>query len=155
MRQRQSRRFQHGVTLIEILIVLAIIATLTALVMPHFHQYQQTQARKAAIERLVQLQAWVEMQVITKAYYPSIFHSTLLEKGLICSDCQVSSDYQFSIEGSDTGYRIIAHPQVDGRQHDDPCNRLVLYPNGVITSVSAETSCSLPSQQKTPGFSLK
>ncbi|KKA44371.1 MULTISPECIES: type IV pilin protein [unclassified Salinivibrio] len=146
MRQRQSRRFQHGVTLIEILIVLAIIATLAAVVVPHFHQYQQTQARKAAIGRLVQLQAWVETQVITKAYYPSVSHSELLEQGLVCADCQVSSDYQFSIKGSKTSYRIIAHPLADSRQHDDPCNRLVLHPNGVITSMSAETSCSLPSE---------
>ncbi|SIN73430.1 type IV pilin protein [Salinivibrio sp. ES.052] len=134
----------RGVTLIEMLLVLAIVATLVGITVPHYSDYQQTQVRKEATRHLIQLQAWVETRFITTEQYPTESDSAVLEEHALCPDCQLSTEYQFRVYGGKREYKITATPREDSQQRDDPCGQLVLYPNGLVTTTASSTSCPLP-----------
>ncbi|WP_164831537.1 type IV pilin protein [Salinivibrio socompensis] len=144
MRLYSCRYLQHGVTLIEMMLVLAIIATLAGIAIPSYAEYQQRQTRQAATRHLIQLQAWIEQQFITAEQYPSVSDAATLETKALCADCQLSPDYRFEIQGGKDAYKILAYPRSDHSQTDDPCATLVLYANGLITSTSSNASCPLP-----------
>ncbi|WP_102504754.1 type IV pilin protein [Salinivibrio kushneri] len=151
MRLSFCRYLQHGVTLIEMMLVLAIIATLAGVVIPSYAEYQQRQTRHAATRHLIQLQAWVEQQFITTKHYPSVSDATDLEAKALCADCQLSPDYRFEIQSGEATYKILAHPRANHSQTDDPCATLVLYANGLITSTSSNASCPLPQDRAKNG----
>lgn len=151
MRLYSCRYLQHGVTLIEMMLVLAIIATLAGIAVPSYAEYQQRQARQAATQHLIQLQAWVEQQFTMADQYPSVSDAARLEKAL-CADCQLSPAYLFEIQGGEAAYKILAHPRTSYPQIDDPCATLVLHANGLITSTSSNASCPLPHARSTNTF---
>lgn len=152
MRLYFCRYLQHGVTLIEMMLVLAIIATLAGMAIPSYAEHQQRQTRQAATRHLIQLQAWVEQQFTMAEQYPSVSDVAKLEEAL-CADCQLSPDYRFEIQGGKAAYKILAHPRTSSPQIDDACATLVLHANGLITSTSSNASCPLPHARSTNTFS--
>ena len=118
---RPARAFVRGMTLIELLIVLAVMGILLSIAIPGYSGYMLRVHRSEAIRLL--LQASMCQQRI---YAGSGSYDT--------SRCQPTSEhqrYQISYTSPDTQdgiYMAMASPQ--GAQLDDPCGSLSLDQNG-------------------------
>ncbi|OOF29791.1 type IV pilin protein [Salinivibrio proteolyticus] len=141
-----SSRLQKGVTLVELLFGVAIIATLVGIALPVYSHYKQQQERQHAKRNLVQLQAWVEDHFITHQSFPNASDQTEL-KDKLCENCQLSQRYNFAVHGQTKSYYVTATPRQETSQEKDPCGALTLYPSGLIAAQSNHKDCPLPHLQ--------
>jgi type IV pilus assembly protein PilA len=118
------RRFRRGFSLIELLIVIAIILIIAAIAMPKLTSARMFAYEMAAIRTLVTLNTAQTQYFSTYGRYAT----TLAEMGpppggatatasgadLITSDLALGmkSGYKFSMVGSPQGYAVNAEPQV-------------------------------------------
>ncbi|GMR15516.1 MAG: type IV pilin protein [Gammaproteobacteria bacterium] len=118
---RPARAIVHGMTLIELLIVLAVMGILLSIAIPGYSSYMLRVHRSEAIRLL--LQASICQQRI---YAGSGSYDT--------SQCQPVSEHQryrisyASPNAQEQSYMAMASPQ--GAQLDDPCGSLSLDQNG-------------------------
>ena len=70
MPQRQSAA-SHGFTLIEVMIVVAVIAVLAAIALPNYNEYIRRGHRAEARTGLLQAQQWMERSSTATGLYPA------------------------------------------------------------------------------------
>ncbi|GAA5646368.1 MULTISPECIES: type IV pilin protein [Vibrio] len=119
IRRKQCKPFIHrlnAMTLIELLIVLAIIGLLAAFVYPSYTAHVRSAHRHQALSDLSRIQLYLEQ------HYRSGYHAGTVISAGICLVCDSDpSRYQFSVSASTQGYQIRALPQTATRQHLDTC----------------------------------
>jgi len=104
-----------GFTLLELLIVIAIVAILTSIALPSYRQYIVRSHRSEGLDALVATALQMErMRLINRSY--SVIPTVTSRNGYY----EISS----SISEGGSGYRLVAIPQ--GAQHSDACGRLGL-----------------------------
>lgn len=122
VRAHRPRWHRHGMTLIELVVALALLALLLGLAVPEYRHYVRRGYRVAAIERLLDA-ARCQERVYASAYR---YDTTR------CLPDDPTGRYRFRFDPADTVgtliYTVRAEPLASQRQ--DPCGSLALDQTG-------------------------
>ncbi len=113
----------RGLSLLEIVLVLAMLSVLSTYSLPSYHTYIQRGYRLAAIAAIYRAAQFVEQALVER--------SVIAEDSLLILPIDLSrspaagkSIYQLEIQqegGNNGGYKIVAHPSEDGPMKADVC----------------------------------
>ena len=93
-----------GFTLVEIMIVVAIIAILAAVAIPNFVKYRKTSQKNACISNLKQMQAAVEQARMDNAYSGAMTDIVGTDKFIkVTPTCPAGGSYSLPAADDDTG----------------------------------------------------
>ncbi|MDP2574107.1 type IV pilin protein [Vibrio penaeicida] len=116
-----------GMTLLEILVAVSIIAIFAAVVYPSLNDYVYKGHRKQAMADMIRIQLTME-----QAYNNGYSWSNILS-GSTCIICDTSDDrYAFAVTSAG-GYTITATPKSDKGQNSDSCGTLTVKADGTNT----------------------
>lgn len=140
----KALKFHHGVTLVELLIVVAIISILATVAYPNYTSHVLKSHRMEAISALTKIQLHIESLYSTRAEATAKDrYKTLLElvinkeigSCLIDSVCDIDNKrYYLSYDLTGSGintYILSATPQSDLGQDKDACGILTLNAAGI------------------------
>ena len=119
---RESSRKQAGFTLIEVMIVVAIVAILAAIALPSYREYVMRSKRADARAGLQAAAVWLERVSTSTGQYPA--GNTLPTQ---LTDVE-SRAYVIQYQGNGTDYTLTAVPQ--GSQANDKCLNFTLDNRG-------------------------
>lgn len=106
---------EHGMTLVELITVVAMVAILSMIAFPNYFQYQQRARRMDAKIALEQIATYQERYFVTNFTYTS----NLAHLG-IASNQSKSGYYVISVPAADTqGFQAMAVPAPGSRQAND------------------------------------
>jgi type IV pilus assembly protein PilE len=114
---------QKGVTLIEMLIVVAVIGVLTAIAYPSYQSHVLKGHRTQAMGDLIMIQlAMEDKRTGGKTYsdFNNIEHSQIIS--LLCPACANGERYDYEIKATAVSYAIKALPKLT--QQNDECGQL-------------------------------
>lgn len=116
----------QGFTLIELMIVLAIVAVLGAIALPSYSEYIRRAHRVHARAGLLQAQQWMERAATAHGAYPQA-----LPQGLAWSD-DTGKRYTIGLQPGNTpsAYTLVARRQASGPQAGDRCGDFTLTHTG-------------------------
>ena len=111
---------QKGVTLIEMLIVVAVIGVLTAIAYPSYQSHVLKGHRTQAMGDLIKIQLALE-----ESYTQDSAYDFTIVSGGSCSFCDTDSErYTLAVTQQDPGYLITA--KMESLQKNDECEDLSL-----------------------------
>ncbi len=115
-----------GFTLIEVMIVVAIVGILSAIAMPSYNEYIRRGHRADARAGLLQAAQWLERAATAQGVYPTTLPATLTWAG------DVSKRYQIDFEAGNTNaaFTLVATRKSPGAQADDKCGDFTLTNTG-------------------------
>ena len=129
---RHPQKKQKGFTLIELMIVVAVIGILSAIALPSYNEYIRRGHRAEARAGLLQAQQWLERASTATGTYPltAAFPATMKK---------IPSDrYDISLVSADgSTYTLTATPK--GGQANDKCGNYTLDQTGLRGAKSATT----------------
>lgn len=140
-----GRLHQLGVTLIELLIVVMIIAVLAAIAVPTYSSYIGRTRRVAAEGCLMQLSSFMERYYTTNLNYAQDTTGTAIT--LPTLDCmqasQTGNDYAYAFASQPTGntYILQATPKPTQQTRDAKCGTLTVSQTGTRTASGTATDC--------------
>ncbi|HQQ69195.1 MAG TPA: type IV pilin protein [Alicycliphilus sp.] len=115
----------HGFTLIELMIVVAIIGILSAIAYPSYTEYVRRGHRADARAGLLQAQQWLERAATATGTYPTTLPAALTWSG----DASKRYDIAFASGNTNAVYTLTAAPK--GAQASDKCGTYTLSNTGV------------------------
>jgi type IV pilus assembly protein PilE len=132
--------YQQGFTLVELMIVVAIIAILTMVALPSYESYILKTQRADAYNALADIALRQQHYAMDNRGYGTVAQLSLSTTG--CGSNAVSADgnYCISITSAGASYTLTAIPQ-GGQADDTHCANLLLTDTGVKTSSTGATDC--------------
>lgn len=132
-RHRKIHRLSHGFTLIEVMMVVAIVGILTAVALPNYNEYIRRGHRADARAGLLQAQQWLERASTATGVYPTTLPASLTWAG------DVAKRYTISIGGPATTstFTLTATPR--GPQVGDKCGNFTITNTGTRGAAGATT----------------
>jgi len=129
-------RNARGFTLIELMIVVAVIGILAAIAMPSYNEYIRRGHRQDARAALLQAQRWLERAATATGGYPDNLPDALSWSGSFATDKRYSILYvpDGSAAAPYPEYELTANP-VGVEQNKDICGKLVLKHTGALSVV--------------------
>lgn len=113
---------QRGFTLIEVLIVVAMIGILTAIALPSYTEFIRRSHRTDARTGLLHVQQWMERAATANGVYPTLLPASMNDS---------IKRYTIAFKGDPTpsAYTLIATRKA-GPQADDRCGNFTLTHTG-------------------------
>lgn len=114
---------EHGLSLLEIIVVLAMLAVLSTYLLPSYHTYIERGYRLTAITAVYQAAQFVEQALVERGATADD-NPLNLPIDLSRSPAAGKSVYQLEIqqeEENNGGYKIVARPTEDGPMKTDVC----------------------------------
>jgi len=125
---------QKGFTLIELMIVVAIIGILAAIAIPNFMSYQ-CKARQSEAKS-----ALGDIRTMEEAYYAEHnTYGTLDSIGWSINETNAEYSYQIDDGYDDTGFTASATANLDT---DDTIDKWTMTNNGTLTNVDGNKDCA-------------
>jgi type IV pilus assembly protein PilE len=125
---QRSFSAQHGFTLIEVMIVVAIVAILTAIALPSYTEYVRRSERANAQSKLSEAAQWLERNYTTNNKYPTTIAG------------YDTSKYAVTLSAAtDTSFTLQAAPS--GTYTDADCGSLTLTNVGLKGSTTGDAKC--------------
>ncbi|GAD24269.1 Tfp pilus assembly protein PilE [Acidovorax sp. MR-S7] len=130
----------HGFTLIELMIVVAIVGILSAIAYPSYAEYIRRGHRADARTGLLQAQQWLERAATAQGVYPTTLPDALTWSG----DTSKRYDIGFKGTATTTAFTLIATRK--GAQTGDRCGDYTLTNTGTqgndnLASGMSTTDC--------------
>lgn len=120
MNPQSKRMHQGGFTLIELMIVVAIVGILSAIAYPSYTEYVRRGHRAEARTGLLQAAQWMERAATATGVYPTSLPSNLTK---------VPGDrYDITLSGGAAAFTLTATPK--GAQSGDKCGNYTLTNTG-------------------------
>lgn len=119
-------KVNKGFTLIELMIVVAVIGILGAIVYPSYTEYVMRGHRADARAGLLQAQLWMERAATASGVYPTQLPAALTWT----NDADKRYTIGFSNGNSDTAFTLTATPKQNSPQIKDKCGTLTLAHTG-------------------------
>ena len=120
-----NRRLAQGFTLIELMIVVAVVGILSAIAYPSYTEYVRRGHRADARAGLLQVQQWLERAATATGTYPTSLPSALTWT----ADNTKRYDIAFQAGNTTAAYVLTATPK--GAQTGDKCGTYTLSNTGV------------------------
>lgn len=125
-----THRFVHrGLTLIEILVVVTLVAVLAGIAMPHYTRHVQRMHRAHAQATLLQAAQWLERAATVQGAYPA---REAIPAGVLSVDGNRYALEFVSLNAS----TYLLHATPTGSQGTDPCGTFGLNEAGVRTQAA-------------------
>lgn len=133
---------QRGFTLIELMIVVAVVAILSAIAYPSYAEYIRRGQRSDARTGLLQAQQWLERSSTATGVYPTALPSALTWSG----DASKTYTIGFKAGNTNAAFTLIATRRAGTGQANDRCGDYTLTNTGVqgndnLASGTLSTDC--------------
>lgn len=140
MRRHAPTARPTGFTLIEVMIVVAIVAILAAIALPSYNEYIRRGQRADAGAGLLQAQQWLERAATATGVYPTSLPASLTWSG----DGTKRYDIALAAGATNAAFTLTATPK--GAQVGDKCGTYTLTHTGLrgangVTSGAIVTEC--------------
>ena len=140
MRRHAPTARPTGFTLIEVMIVVAIVAILAAIALPSYNEYIRRGHRADARAGLLQAQQWLERAATATGVYPTSLPASLTWSG----DGTKRYDIALAAGATNAAFTLTATPK--GAQVGDTCGTYTLTHTGLrgangVTSGAIVTEC--------------
>ena len=140
MRRHAPTARPTGFTLIEVMIVVAIVAILAAIALPSYNEYIRRGHRADARAGLLQAQQWLERAATANGVYPTSLPASLTWSG----DGTKRYDIALAAGATNAAFTLTATPK--GAQVGDKCGTYTLTHTGLrgangVTSGAIVTEC--------------
>ncbi|HNE59451.1 MAG TPA: type IV pilin protein [Ottowia sp.] len=140
MRRHAPTARPTGFTLIEVMIVVAIVAILAAIALPSYNEYIRRGHRADARAGLLQAQQWLERAATATGVYPTSLPASLTWSG----DGTKRYDIALAAGATNAAFTLTATPK--GAQVGDKCGTYTLTHTGLrgangVTSGAIVTEC--------------
>ncbi|MBV7455359.1 type IV pilin protein [Acidovorax sp. sif1233] len=138
---RPLRKAQHGFTLIELMIVVAIVGILSAIAYPSYTEYVRRGHRAEARAGLLQAQQWLERASTATGVYPTVLPNNLQWR-LAGGTADPTKRYTIGFQAGNTNavFTLVATRKAPGPQATDRCGDFTLTNTGTRDAINRDAS---------------